>query len=82
VSRSVVLTTWDTARVNPVRLLYQHRHILYATTRVDKRSLYIGPLFGLGWAVLYPRLLLGLYAVVYALIPQIRLERFAPFETS
>jgi lipopolysaccharide transport system permease protein len=55
-------------------------NILYATTLVDKRSRYIGPLFGLGWVVLYPFLFLGLYAVVYALLPQIRLERFAPFE--
>ena len=53
--------------MGPVRLLLRYRHILYATTLVEIRSRYIGTLFGLAWAVLYPFLFLGLYAIVYGL---------------
>src|SRR5215469_12231686 len=66
--------------MSPARLFFRHRHILYATTLVEIRSRYIGTLFGLAWAVLYPFLFLGLYGIVYGLILQIRLERYTPFE--
>ena len=66
--------------MTPLHLLYRSRHILYATTLVDIRSRYVGTMFGLGWAVLYPFLFLGLYAVVYALILRIRLERYTPID--
>lgn len=64
----------------PLRLLFRCRRILYATTLVEIRSRYIGTLFGLGWAILYPFLFLGLYAVVYALILQVRLERYSSID--
>ena len=66
--------------MSALRLLFRSRHILYATTLVEIRSRYIGTLFGLSWAILYPFLFLGLYAVVYGLILQIRLERYTPIE--
>ena len=66
--------------MSPARLLLRYRHILYATTLVEIRSRYIGTLFGLTWAVLYPFLFLGLYGVVYGLILQIRLERYTSVE--
>ncbi|HEX3861634.1 MAG TPA: ABC transporter permease [Stellaceae bacterium] len=66
--------------MSALRVLFQCRHILYATTLVEIRSRYTGTLFGLGWAILYPFLFLGLYAVVYGLILQIRLDRYAPLD--
>ncbi|MBV8132691.1 MAG: ABC transporter permease [Alphaproteobacteria bacterium] len=66
--------------MSPARLLFHYRHILYATTLVEIRSRYIGTLFGLAWAVLYPFLFLGLYGIVYGLILRIRLERYTPLE--
>ena len=66
--------------MNPLRLLYRSKHILYATTLVDIRSRYVGTIFGLAWAILYPFLFLGLYAVVYALILRIRLQQYTPMD--
>lgn len=64
----------------PLRLLYRYRHILYATTLVDIRSRYVGTVFGLAWAVAYPFFFLGLYAIVYGVILNVRLERYTSFE--
>jgi lipopolysaccharide transport system permease protein len=66
--------------MNALGLLYRCRHILFATTLVDIRLRYIGTLLGLSWAILYPFLFLGLYAAVYGLILQIRLEIYTPVE--
>ena len=38
------------------------------------RSRYVGTVFGLSWAIIYPFLFLGLYGAVYALILQVRLS--------
>ena len=48
-------------------LIYRHRHILYATSIMDIQSRYIGTLFGIVWAGLYPFLFLGIYASVLLL---------------
>jgi homopolymeric O-antigen transport system permease protein len=61
-------------------LLYRHRHILYATSVMDVRTRYIGTLFGLAWAALYPFLFLGIYASVYAFILGIRFGEMTPFQ--
>lgn len=66
--------------MSPFRLLFAHRHILYATTLTEVRGRYMGTLFGLLWAVLYPFLFLALYAVVYMLILRVRLEQYSSFE--
>lgn len=66
--------------MNPFRLLFAHRHILYATTLTEVRGRYTGTLFGLLWAAMYPFLFLGLYAVVYTLILRVRLEQYSSFE--
>src|SRR5467141_3590678 len=66
--------------ISALQLLLRYRRILYATTLVEIRSRYIGTAFGLSWAILYPFLFLGLYASVYALILQVRLEQHTPFE--
>jgi len=66
--------------ISALQLLFRCRRVLYATTVVEIRSRYIGTTFGLSWAILYPFLFLGLYASVYALILQVRLEQSTPFE--
>jgi len=70
--RTLVIAAFD--------LLYRHRHILYATSIIEIRSRYIGTLFGLAWAVIYPFLFLGIYASVYAFILGIRLGQLTPFQ--
>ena len=66
--------------ISALRLLFRCRRILYATTVVEIRSRYVGTVFGLSWAIIYPFLFLGLYAAVYALILQVRLQQHSPLE--
>lgn len=66
--------------MSALRLLFQFRRILCTTTLLEIRSRYMGTLFGVAWAIIYPFLFLGLYGVVYALILQIKLERYTPIE--
>jgi lipopolysaccharide transport system permease protein len=66
--------------ISALRLLFRSRRVLYATTIVEIRSRYVGTAVGLSWAILYPFLFLGLYASVYALILQVQLEKYTPFE--
>jgi homopolymeric O-antigen transport system permease protein len=66
--------------INALALLYRHRRMLWATSTMEIRSRYIGTLFGLGWAVLYPFLFLGIYASVYAFILGIRFGELTPFQ--
>jgi len=47
---------------------------------MDIRTRYIGTLFGIVWAGLYPFLFLGLYASVYAFILGIRFGELTPFQ--
>ena len=61
-------------------LIYRHRHILYATSVMDIRTRYIGTLFGIVWAGLYPFLFLGIYASVYAFILGVRFGELTPFQ--
>ena len=62
--------------MKPLLILWQHRHILWATTLTDVRSRFKGTVFGPVWTVLYPVLFLGLYAVVYAMIFRIRVANY------
>jgi lipopolysaccharide transport system permease protein len=61
-------------------LIYRYRHILYATSLMEIRARYIGTLFGLVWAVLYPFLFLAIYATVYAFVLGVRLSQLTPVE--
>jgi lipopolysaccharide transport system permease protein len=45
-----------------------HYRLLWRITRNELTSRYAGSIFGLGWAVLTPLMMLGIYAVVYLLI--------------
>ncbi|OZI72185.1 ABC transporter permease [Bordetella genomosp. 12] len=62
------------------RLLWKHRHLLWATTLTDVRIRSSGTILGIVWTLLYPLMFLGLYAVVYTMIFKIRLGGFSTFE--
>src|SRR5204862_6490804 len=49
------------------RYLRTHHRLLWRVTRNELTSRYAGSVFGLGWAVLTPLMMLGIYAVVYLL---------------
>jgi lipopolysaccharide transport system permease protein len=50
------------------RYLLSHRHILWRVTRNELRARYAGSVFGVGWAVLTPVMMIVTYAVVYLVI--------------
>jgi lipopolysaccharide transport system permease protein len=52
--------------------LSTHHRLLWRVTRSELTSRYAGSIFGLGWAVLTPLMMLAIYAVVYLLIFRIR----------
>jgi lipopolysaccharide transport system permease protein len=52
--------------------LRTHYNLLWRITRNELTSRYAGSIFGLGWAVLTPLMMLAIYAVVYLLIFQVR----------
>jgi lipopolysaccharide transport system permease protein len=64
----------------PWVLLVRSRRILYATSLAEIRGRYLGTMFGLAWAVLYPFLFLGLYATVYAVVLRVQLSNLGPFD--
>lgn len=57
---------------SPFALLVRHGSRLGQSVMQELRQRYAGSILGLGWAVLYPLLLLGLYAVVYIFIFRVR----------
>lgn len=66
--------------MNALRLLYEWRRTLYATTVFEIRSRYVGTYMGLGWAILYPFLFLGLYGSIYAMVLKVRFNQYTPTE--
>lgn len=66
--------------MNPLLMIWLHRHILWATTLIDIRTRFQGTVFGLVWAILYPILFLGLYAVVYTMIFRIRVAGYGTMD--
>ena len=63
-----------------LKLIFRYRHILWATTINEIRGRYAGTIFGLAWTVIYPLLFLGMYAVIYTVIFQIRVGELSTFE--
>ena len=57
-------------------ILWVHRKSLWATTLIDIRGRFKGTVFGMAWAILYPILFLGLYAVVYTMIFRIKVANY------
>jgi lipopolysaccharide transport system permease protein len=55
-----------------MKAISHHYRILIGTTLVDLRRRYAGSVMGIFWALIGPLLLMGLYAVIYAVVFQIR----------
>lgn len=62
-----------------IKLFLTHRQLLWATVINEIRGKYAGTLFGILWAVIYPILFLGIYALVYIMIFNVRLGGFTTF---
>ena len=62
------------------QLLYTYRRIIWATTLSDIRGRFSGTVFGVLWAMVYPAMFLGLYAVVYTTIFQVKLKGYTDFQ--
>ncbi len=56
----------------PYVLLYKYRRLLWDSVKSSLRARYAGSLFGMGWIVIGPMMLLGLYALIYTVIFKIR----------
>jgi lipopolysaccharide transport system permease protein len=62
------------------RFLVSHWRLLWQVSRNELKARYAGSIFGMGWAVLTPLLLLALYAVVYVLVLQVRVPGLSPVQ--
>lgn len=58
--------------LEPFEFTARHRTILYTTTLVEIRATYAGSVFGAIWLMLGPLLMLGVYAMTYAVIFRVR----------
>lgn len=56
----------------PYRAVYHYREVLFRTTLNEFRFKYAGSAMGLAWYVLAPLLLMGLYALIYLAVFQVR----------
>lgn len=65
--------------LEPFKLLFKNRNMIYQTTMNDIKGRYAGSFMGLAWAILYPILFLGCYACVYIFIFNVK---YADFNTS
>ncbi len=54
------------------RQFARHWRLLLKSTHVELRKTYAGSILGIAWVVLGPAMLLGLYAVIYAVIFKVR----------
>ncbi len=62
------------------RSIFKNRKIILATTSTDIKMKYAGATLGYLWLVLYPLLLLSIYAVSYIFIFKVRLKMLSPYE--
>ena len=61
-------------------LLFRHLKILIAVTRSELASRYAGSLFGMGWAILSPLLIMVVYSLVYLVIFRVRVPSLTPID--
>jgi lipopolysaccharide transport system permease protein len=66
--------------LDPVRLFWKHRVLLFQTTKNDIRSRYAGSILGLMWLIFFPLFFLGAYAVMYIFIFRVRFAEFNSYE--
>jgi lipopolysaccharide transport system permease protein len=63
-----------------VAMLYRHRRVLVATTRVEVRKRYAGSALGLIWVGLYPVLLLSVYLFIFLVLFSTRLPGYTEMD--
>lgn len=63
-----------------VAMLYRHRRVLLATTRVEVRKRYAGSALGLIWVALYPVLLLSVYLFIFLVMFRTRLPGYSEMD--
>ncbi len=56
----------------PYLLLYRYRRLLWDSVKSSLKARFAGSLFGMGWIVIGPLMLLVLYGIIYAVIFKIR----------
>lgn len=59
-------------QATPWRLIFTYRHRLFEAVMHDIRLRYVGSVFGVLWAFIYPILQLSIYAVLYAFVLKVR----------
>ena len=59
-----------------VRTIWQHKKLLFSTTRADVKNQYAGTVLGIFWVILGPMVLLALYTVIYAFIFRVRVPEY------
>ena len=64
-------------RLGSARYLQSHWRLLWRVTKHDLRQRYAGSLLGLGWAMLAPLLILGIYAVVYLQVFRVKVPELS-----
>src|SRR6478672_5904565 len=57
---------------SPWAIVWRKRALLLRTARTELATRYAGSLLGIGWIVLTPALLLGVYGVVYLEVFKVR----------
>ncbi len=67
-------------RVHSGRLIRDHFRLLLRVSRNELRSRYAGSLFGIGWAILTPLLMLAIYAAVYVVIFKVKVPGLSTSE--
>lgn len=60
--------------------IYKNKQIIYNMFVLNLKIKYAGSTLGMFWLILYPLLFLGLYAIVYITIFQVRLGVMSPYE--
>jgi lipopolysaccharide transport system permease protein len=61
-------------------IIYGHRKLLAAITRVELAKRHAGSVLGMSWVVLQPALLLSVYVFVYMVVLRIRFTGFSQFD--
>src|SRR6476660_9427774 len=74
------LSAVSSASRKMVSIIFRHRRILAAITRVELAKRHAGSVLGMAWVVLQPALLLSVYVFVYMVVLRMRFEGFSRFE--
>jgi lipopolysaccharide transport system permease protein len=63
-----------------IGIIFRHRRMLAAITRIELAKRHAGSVLGMTWVVLQPALLLSVYVFVYMVVLRMRFEGFSRFD--